>query len=774
MIKLINSYSKFFGSFLFSPLYQRLLTFALAFVVILSSGEMALAQSTNQVTISGTFIVNWGDSRSGTGVEILSISDRAGKTTVLNIDPKVLEAAGGLANLNRKTVTITGKPAVITQVGTDPALRVEAIVVDSKNPENFQKQIISGSKAYINILCRFPDQPDQYPDKYNPPDHSYFNGLMSANYPGMSYYWNEASYGMVNLNGTTTVGPFNLPYDRSHYVNGSADLEALFSDCTKLADPSVDFRNYYGVNMAFNSDLDGYAWGGSWWATLDGLSKPWPSTWEPPWGWTAQTVYAHEMGHSFGLPHSAYNGQTYDNTWDVLSATWTTCSNLSDPLYGCLGQQTIMYHKDYYLGWIPANRKYTYSGSAPAPITLERSDLPGPNGYLMAQIPYGSSGYFYTVEARRKVGFDTKLYSNAVVIHDVHLGRVEPAWVQGTDGGTGSAWSVGQTFTDVTNNIRIRVDADNPSGTGYQITINPRPAAPLGFTASLSGTNKINLNWNDVADEEGYTLERSTDGGNIYSPLATLAANSTSYQDTNLPEGTYYYRLGSYNLIGPSLTKSVSPGVFTPPYAPGGLYARATSATQINLTWNDYSAINDGYVVERSSSPSSGFTTLTTIANGAAISYNDSPVSSGTTYYYRVKATKAAVPDSLYSSVVHATPGNVLVVSVGTGNGADTLFWALNQAALPANSNAIINITVAQVNVSGTLPNVPAGVTISGSCVSGPGVIIQGSGGPGLRFNTGSYSLFGLKIQGFGKPQIGPVLGASPKYTMKCVAINNQ
>jgi hypothetical protein len=134
------------------------------------------------------------------------------------------------------------------------------------------------------------------------------------------------------------------------------------------------------------------------------------------------------------------------------------------------------------------------------------------------------------------------------------------------------------------------------------------------------------------------------------------------------------------------------------------------------------------------------------------------------------------VPDSNYSSVVSATPGNVLTVTVGTGNGANTLFWALTQAALPANSNAIITFNIIggnQVTVSGTLPPGPAGVTISaGSCASP--VIIQGSGGIGLRFNTGNYSLYGLKIQGFGNPQIGPVGGALPKYVTKCVVIKNQ
>jgi len=873
--KLINSCGKFFGFFLFSSFYQRLLAIALAFVILLGSSEMAMAQTTNQVTISGTFIVNWGDSRSGTGVEILSISDKAGKATVLNIDPKVLEAAGGFGNLNGKTVTITGKPAVITQVGTDPALRVDAIVVDSKTLENFQKQVVSGSKAYVNILCQFPEQNlgssyPQYVSKYN---SSYFNGLMGSNYPGMSYYWNEASYGLVNLNGTITIGPVTLPHTRSYYIpTATADsnsLNSLFDDCTQQVDPSVNFANYFGVNMLFNSDLDSSAWGGrTHTVSRDGVYKSWPATWLPPWGWAAQTIVAHEMGHSFGLRHSKFNGANspYNNYWDVMSYTGD-CSRATDPTYGCLGQQTNIDYKDI-LGWIPANQKFTYSGTAPKTITLEQSDLPVTGNYKMVSIPYGSNGYFYTVEARRRVGYDTKLAANAVIIHEIEPVRdPQPAWVQGTNGSSGAQWLPGMTFTDATNNVKVRVEAATASG--FTITINPAPpSAPPNFVATSSSTNQINLSWNDVVSEDGYKIESSSDGGTNYSLLTTLGANITSYSNTglspgstryyrvwaynilgdsvkagpvntttipdiptslvanlngtnqidlswgdvtgeggykiqrspdnsnwtpisgvganvlnysdqNLAEGTYYYRVIAFNSSGNSTPSSSSASVTTAPYTPGGLYTLATSATQISLSWNNYSVINDGYIIQRATNL--GFTTSLvsfTVASVAPTSYTDSSVSSGTTYYYRVKATKAGPPlvESSYSQVAHATPGNVLVVSVGTDDGNVNTPGTLSAALSQATSGNIINFNVIgnQITVTGTLPNVPAGVTISGSCASGPGVTIQGSGGTGLRFNTGSYSLFGLKIQGFGQPQIGPVLGAFPKYTMKCVAINNQ
>ncbi len=60
------------------------------------------------------------------------------------------------------------------------------------------------------------------------------------------------------------------------------------------------------------------------------------------------------------------------------------------------------------------------------------------------------------------------------------------------------------------------------------------PAAPGGLTAIAISTNQINLTWIDNStNEDGFNLERSTDGGN-YSSLAIVAAGITNYSDTGL------------------------------------------------------------------------------------------------------------------------------------------------------------------------------------------------------------------------------------------------
>src|SRR5574341_1154140 len=82
----------------------------------------------------------------------------------------------------------------------------------------------------------------------------------------------------------------------------------------------------------------------------------------------------------------------------------------------------------------------------------------------------------------------------------------------------------------------------------------PPPADPTNLTATAASRTQIDLTWTDNAtDETGYEVERSTDGGTTWSPLASLPANSQSHADTGLTCGTtYHYRVYATNADGNS------------------------------------------------------------------------------------------------------------------------------------------------------------------------------------------------------------------------------
>lgn len=184
-------------------------------------------------------------------------------------------------------------------------------------------------------------------------------------------------------------------------------------------------------------------------------------TWNPPWGYNNIVVIAHEMGHGFGLPHSANTfDEPYKNQWDVMSDGWSNCNRARHEIYGCLGQHTIAYHKDI-LGWIPESKKYTltYTGSG-------HHTLPASQSYLMAQINLPNNPSYppeyYTIEYRSRRGYDTKLPGEGIIIHKVNPSRTNPAHVididnNGNTGDAGAIWTVGETFLDSSNGITISV-----------------------------------------------------------------------------------------------------------------------------------------------------------------------------------------------------------------------------------------------------------------------------------------------------------------------------
>jgi hypothetical protein len=85
----------------------------------------------------------------------------------------------------------------------------------------------------------------------------------------------------------------------------------------------------------------------------------------------------------------------------------------------------------------------------------------------------------------------------------------------------------------------------------------PPPATPTNLQATGVSGSRIDLTWSDVAtNEASYELERAPDAGGApgtYALIATLAPNTTAYNNLGLqPNTQYWYRLRAVNPGGPS------------------------------------------------------------------------------------------------------------------------------------------------------------------------------------------------------------------------------
>lgn len=194
------------------------------------------------------------------------------------------------------------------------------------------------------------------------------------------------------------------------------------------------------------------------------------------------------------------------------------------------------------------------------------------------------------------------------------------------------------------------------------------PTAPANLTAAGVSSAQINLSWIASADNvgvTGYLIERCQ--GSSCSNFAQVAtvSSGTTYSDTGLTVlTTYSYRAratdAAGNLSGYSGTATAATPDTTPPSAPSGLTASATSTSQINLSWTS-STDNVGvtaYLIERCQSTGCvNFAQIASIAPGTT--YSDTGLTASTSYSYRIRATDAANNLSAYSNSATATTQNV-------------------------------------------------------------------------------------------------------------------
>jgi fibronectin type 3 domain-containing protein len=193
-----------------------------------------------------------------------------------------------------------------------------------------------------------------------------------------------------------------------------------------------------------------------------------------------------------------------------------------------------------------------------------------------------------------------------------------------------------------------RIRAYNNKGyTAYSNTVTvttpqpPLPETPQNLTYAAVRTNQITLKWTDASSyETGFKLYFKTANGTSYSQI-TLAANTTQYILTGLsPASGYSIKVSAYNGTGESAFSNeitVMTTALQVPNAPSQLNGYASSKSSIELYWTDNATDETGTYIERSLSISSDFKVIDTLSVNM-VKFSDKGLSTGTIYYYRVRA----------------------------------------------------------------------------------------------------------------------------------------
>jgi fibronectin type 3 domain-containing protein len=236
------------------------------------------------------------------------------------------------------------------------------------------------------------------------------------------------------------------------------------------------------------------------------------------------------------------------------------------------------------------------------------------------------------------------------------------------------------------------------------------PTAPTGLTAT-GAIGSVSLNWNASTDNvgvAGYHVYRSTTSGFAPSPANLVTSvSTTNFTDTGLFAGTYFYLVTAFDAAGNASAPSnqasgTATADTTPPSAPTGLSATATSSSQINLSWTastDNVAVA-GYRVERCQG--AGCSTFAQIATPTTTSFNDTGLNPSTSYSYRVRAVDAAGNLSTYSNVATAS------TQAGPPPTGTITFVQVNSAT-PQSSPTSVNVTFNAAETAGDLNVVVVG-----------------------------------------------------------------
>jgi len=342
---------------------------------------------------------------------------------------------------------------------------------------------VSGTTRWVTLMCKFNDIVDEQRDQ------AFFQAQYGEGVGQLGHYWREVSYNKINLAGSTAHGWYTLPSPRSTYVTkvdgkDKADLNKLFTDCASATPDTLDLNGPVGINMMFNGDLDGFAWGGQSCATVRGARLCKRVTWNPPWSFRNLAPLAHEMGHGYGLPHSDNSdgdSDTYDNPWDVMSDAWSNA--VSDATYGARPKHINIFQR-HRLSWVDAPRQQVLvlGDLATRDVALDYAHLAGSANVQMLVLslspqpdPYAT--LVYTLEARKREGtYEGNLAGNAVIIHKVERSgtaysidaSVPPADVSNNEG---SMFKVGERW--VTPEGSHAVTIKSQTATGFVLTVGP-------------------------------------------------------------------------------------------------------------------------------------------------------------------------------------------------------------------------------------------------------------------------------------------------------------
>jgi fibronectin type 3 domain-containing protein len=176
----------------------------------------------------------------------------------------------------------------------------------------------------------------------------------------------------------------------------------------------------------------------------------------------------------------------------------------------------------------------------------------------------------------------------------------------------------------------------------------PVPGQVTGIGAAVAG-NEVTLSWGAEGSASSYTLERGTGSSGPWTEV--YSGSSTSYTDSGLDAGTYYYHAAASNASGmgpwsvsrvvvisggPDPGPGTDPGTNPPSGIPGYLTVVTTTKNSVTLSWEAVEGAA-GYKVYRSDSEI-GTYTETSAGTFSGTGFTNTGLTANKDYWYKAAA----------------------------------------------------------------------------------------------------------------------------------------
>lgn len=228
---------------------------------------------------------------------------------------------------------------------------------------------------------------------------------------------------------------------------------------------------------------------------------------------------------------------------------------------------------------------------------------------------------------------------------------------------------------------RYKVLAKNNAGTSLfsnkvtTTTPDGIPLAPGQLNLFFLSETKVSLTWSDRSNNEDVFEVYRAGSSNVFTKIGETAKNQTFFDDNNLTESVYVYRVVAKNNTGSSVpSNELTVHIISVPETPGTLKALAVSQTSIKINWVDKSSNEETFVIYRAQSYSGSYSKIGEV-NANVVTFTDQSLQANTSYYYKVQA-KNTWGGSRLSNIAQArtliappsAPSNLTVVALSSSS----------------------------------------------------------------------------------------------------------